>query len=128
MSPSLELWGAVVMAIRAVLPDVGVYDLVPPNAAFPYVSLGSTWETQDDAECIQAVELGMRIDVWSRSIGSAEARRIADTIRSSLHDAEIELAENALALIEHKRTDTMRDPDGITTHVAIEIAAVIETP
>lgn len=104
-----------------------VYDAVPISAAFPYVSLGAAWETQDDAECIPSVEIGFRMDVWSRTVGFAEARGIAHRLRSILHDAEIDLSEGALAILEHRRTDTMRDPDGLTNHVAVEFAAVIET-
>ena len=84
-----------------------VYDDVPKEAEFPYVSIGSAWETPDDADCLASVEIGFRLDVWSRS--------------------EIDLPEGALAMLEHRRSDAMRDPDGKTSHVAIEFTAVIET-
>lgn len=104
-----------------------VYDSVPMTAAFPYVSLGAAWEMQDDADCIPSVEVGFRVDVWSRAVSSAEARSIAHRLRSLLHNLELDLSEGALAMLEHRRSDTMRDPDGRTNHIAIELTAVIET-
>lgn len=130
MSPTLELWGAIVARLKTSVTALGgrVYDSVPAAATFPYLSLGGTWEVQADAECIGAREIGIRLDVWSRAVGSAEARAIADVVVRDLHEAEIELTQNALAMLEHRRTDVMRDPDGLTSHAAIELAAVVETP
>lgn len=106
-----------------------VYDHVPDPAIapYPYVSTGAAWETQDDADCLASVEVGFRLDVWSRTIGFPEARAIAHRLRSLLHEAELDLSEGALAMLEHRRSDTMRDPDGLTNHVALEFTAVIET-
>lgn len=105
-----------------------VYDHVPdPDLApYPYVSIGTAWETQDDADCLASVEIGFRLDVWSRAIGFPEARAIAHRLRSLLHDVEFDLSEGALAMLEHRRTDTMRDADGLTNHVSVEFSAVIE--
>lgn len=130
-SPSLELWGAVVAALKAdnaVTAFVAdrVFDRVPADAVFPYLSLGSTWEIEDDAECIDAVDVGLRVDVWSRTVTSAEVRRIADAVRRVLHRAEFDLPENALAMIEHQRTDTLRDADGLTLHSILEFSATVE--
>lgn len=111
----------------AAMIGVRVYDAVPPTASFPYVSFGSAWETQDDADCLASVEIGFRLDVWSRTVGFAEARNIAHRLRSILHNAELDLPEGALAMLEYRRSDVMRDPDGLTNHVAIEFTAVIET-
>ncbi len=132
MSPSLELQGAVVAALKgnatlAALIGDRVFDNVPTDAPYPYVSLGASWETPDDAECIDGMDVGFRIDVWSRAIGFAEARRIGDVVRRALHNADLSLSENALVMIQHERTDVMRDPDGLTSHVAIEFSAVVET-
>ena len=132
MSPLLELVGAIVPRLKgdgavSALVAERILDRVPLSAVFPYASFGSAWEIQDDAECIGGVEIGFRIDVWSRAVGLAETSRIANAVRRALHNAEMNLAENALVMIEHRRTDTMRDPDGLTTHAALEFMAVIET-
>lgn len=130
-APLNVLMGALIPLLKADAALAGmvggrVFDAIPKDAPFPYVSLGSAWEDQDDAGCIAAVGIGFRVDVWSREVGFPEARRIAHRVRSLLHDAEIDLREGALAMLEHRRTDTMRDPDGLTSRAAIEFSAVVE--
>lgn len=131
-APLNVLMGAIVPMLKAD-PDLAsmigqrVYDRVPAAATVPYIALGTAWETQDDAECVPAVEVGFRLDVWSGAVGFPEARRIAHRVRSLLHDAEIDLPEGALAMLEHRRSDTIRSSDGLTSQIAIEFTAVIET-
>lgn len=131
MSPSFELQAAVVGALKASsalieLVADRVFDNVPTTAAFPYVSLGASWGAQADAECVEAVEIGFRVDVWSRTVGYGETHRIADAVRRALHNADLTLTSNALVMIEHERTDVMRDPDGSTSHAALEFSATVE--
>lgn len=134
-APMNVLMGAIVPLLKAnaalsSLIGQRVYDAVPPKATFPYVSLGAGWETPDNADCLTALSVGFRIDVWSRSstaTGFGEVRRIAHRVRTILHDAEIDLSEGALASMEFRRTDVMRDPDGLTSRASVEFSAIIET-
>jgi hypothetical protein len=132
-SPTLELTDKIVGRLKAwpaLTAIVGnrVYDHVPPTPVFPYVALGTTSETQADADCLVAMEVGLRIDGWSRAIGKGEVLRIADAIRAALHRYEPELADNALVFLEWMRTDGLRDPDGLTSHSVSEFRAVVEQP
>ncbi|MGE3874094.1 MAG: DUF3168 domain-containing protein [Parvibaculaceae bacterium] len=137
-SPTLELTGAIVPALKASEPLgllIGdrIFDKVPidgktgaTTARFPYVSIGSSFEIADDADCIEAVEISFRIDIWSRKSGFPEALKIADMVRSLIHDQELPLPDNALVLIRHRRLDKLRDPDGLTSHVVLEFTAIVE--
>lgn len=131
-APLNVLMGAIVPLLKSdsALSDLigaRVYDHVPAAAAYPNVTLGAAWEIQDDGDCYRSLEIGFRLDVWSRGVGFSEARRVANAVRNVLHDAEIDLSEGALAMMLHRRTDTMRDPDGLTSHCSVEFTAVIET-
>lgn len=131
MSPVLELQGAVVAALKSYAPltaivGARIYDEVPTSAAFPYVSLGPTNEVQVDADCIAASEITIQIDVWSRANGAPESLRIAHEVSLAL--ADLSLTINALSSIEHRNTRRFRDPDGITNHAVVEMAAVVEQP
>jgi hypothetical protein len=125
-NPELELQDAIVRALKA--ESLTVYDSVPANAAFPYVSIGPVTSVQDDADCIDGMEITIQVDVWSRAVGVGEAGRITDTVRRALHRAEFELTENALVMIEHTNSRRLRDPDGLTLHAVIEFRALVETP
>lgn len=129
--PDLELQGAIVAALKG---DAGVgalvadriYDRVPENAAFPYVSYGPTDDTSADADCITGFDIFVQLDVWSRAVGLPECKRIADAVRVALHDSDLPLPTNALVFLEHRQTRVFRDPDGLTNHAALSFEAFIE--
>lgn len=134
MNADLELQGAIVGRLRGdpgmtALVQGRVFDIVPLDAVFPYVSYGPSDTLSDDAECITGLDLSLQIDVWSREVGYPECKRIADAVRAALHGAETALAlpTNALALIEHRQTRTFRDPDGLTSHAAVTFNAFVES-
>lgn len=132
-SPELELQGQAVARLKgdsAVTALVGtrIYDPVPNNAIFPYVSLGSTDTVSDDAECITGFEIAMQIDAWSRASGFKEVKQIADAVRESLHEYDFNLPVNAAVLFEHRTTRIFRDPDGLTSHAAITFIGFVEKP
>lgn len=131
MSPTLELQGAVVVALKAhaalsALVGAKVYDPVPPAATAPYVSMGPADELQDDADCVPAADVTLQIDAWSIAPGFAEVNKIADAVRGALHRAELTLTTNALVEIAHRQTRRFLDADGKTAHAVIEFVATIE--
>lgn len=137
--PIYELQAAIVGRLKSetsVIDLVGsrIYDHVPadgsgqPVAEFPYISVGAASAFDDAAECIDGVDVMFRLDAWSRRPGFGEVMKIAGAIRDALHDYETDLAENALVEIRYRRTDRLRDPDGLTSHAVIEFSAIIETP
>ncbi len=131
MSPELEVQGLIVTTLKAD-PAVAsavidrVFDTVPKDADFPYISLGPVDSTTVDAECITGFEIYIQIDIWSQAVGMPECKRIMDLVRRALHDADLSLTDNALVSIEHSQSRAMRDPDGITNHGVCEFVAVVE--
>ncbi|TJV20611.1 MAG: DUF3168 domain-containing protein [Mesorhizobium sp.] len=137
MSPTLELQGAVVARLKAyptliALVSTRVFDFVPRDPAtgattapFPFVSMGPTDELQDDADCIETVDISFQIDAWSNQPGAPEVLKIADAVRSALHKYEFTLAANAAVLFEHRQTQKFVDPSG-PYHAVIQFAAIVE--
>jgi len=136
MSPELELQGMIVQRLRAdpavtALVSSRVYDRIPEDAAFPYISYAGADALTDDYDCITGFNLAVQIDCWSRSDatpGFPEAHKIADAVRAALLYAAppVELTVNALAIFNHQMTRVFRDPDGLTSHAAITFEAVVE--
>lgn len=140
-SPTLELQAPIIQRLKAdtataALAGARVYDFVPTEAkriadtgkAWPYVAMGPSDETSDDAECITGFDISIQIDCWSRAVGFVEVRQLSDAIRESIHGYEFELTTNALVYFEHRQTRIFRDPDGLTSHAAMTFAAFIEAP
>lgn len=110
-----------------------VYDHVPRDpttkrvtAAFPYVSLGAEQDIPEFYDCIDAAEIVLQIDAWSRDPGFREVKRVADRVKKALHDAPITLADNALVYLAYDGRRIFRDPDGLTSQAAISFRIGVE--
>lgn len=134
-NPELELQGAIVARLKAdaavtAIVAGRIYDSVPANAPFPYVSIGPVDTVDDTVDCIAGLDVAQQIDCWSRypNGGSVEVKKLADAVRVALHgrEADMPLASNALAFFEHRTSRITRDPDGLTSHGIIGFEAAIE--
>lgn len=130
--PDLELQGLIVNRLKsdsAVANLVGprVFDTVPRDAAFPYITYGPSDTLEEDADCIEGHAVTVQLHSWSRAVGYPECKRINDAMRACLHDIDgLTLAENALVFLLHRHTQTLRDPDGLTNHGILSFDAFIE--
>ena len=139
-SPSHELQVAIVTRLKddtgvAVLVSRRVYDDVPSEdyriartgGSWPYVSMGPSDETSDNADCIDGFEITVQIDVWSQDVGYPEARRIADAVRRALK-ADLVLTDNAMVSFEHRITRYLPDPNPLVRRAAMTFTALVEQP
>lgn len=134
-SPAYEIQVLLVSTLKAnaavmALVD-GVYDTVPANpfgAKKAYISLGPEDFVPDDAECLAGELHTVQIDVWSRSVGMPECKKICSAVRDALHEVDLQLADNAFCECRLTLSQTMRDPDGITIHGAMQFEIAIEIP
>ncbi|WP_336800803.1 DUF3168 domain-containing protein [Kaistia sp. MMO-174] len=126
--PSLALQAGFLHAIVAAVPVLGgrVYDMPPASALYPYVTIGEIQVNADLADCYAGSESFADVHVWSRAVGFPEAKGIADQIRSALHDADLALSGHSLELLQFRDARTLRDPDGITSHIAMTFRALTQ--
>ena len=120
--PSYELQQALYIALKGnVGPEVAgrVYDAVPTNAQFPYITLGDSQVLPDKADCIDGTEHFPQIDVWSRAVGFPEAKTISKNILMVLDDNPPPMPGYVAVIFELESIHYLRDPDGLTRHVAL---------
>lgn len=132
--PSLELQAAIVgklkndAGIQAVVGNPArVYDEVPMNPTFPYISIGDNQVLPDDADCIDGTEVFWQIDGWARDPTFPMTKKISKAIVAALHNQEITVSGYAVIVCELNRTDYLHDPDGITRHCAVNIRFLIQS-
>jgi hypothetical protein len=130
--PALTLQKAIrdkLLASSDVVALVGqrIYDRIPNDPDYPYISIGPAQTFAEDAECIEGFEVFQQIDIWSQKPGFPEEKEIAGAARVAIHRVDLSLDGFVLVEIEHRVTRHMRDPDGLTSHGAIEFRAMIET-
>lgn len=120
--PSLQIQAAIVKALRDSGPLTAIvakriYDATPATASFPYVSIGPASIIPELAECTDAAEVTIQIDVWSRGKGFPQVKEIGREITLLLHDAELPLVGGgAVHSLLLESTRYQRDPDGLTSH------------
>lgn len=138
MDPILELQGVVVARLKAsaavaVLVGDGVYDPPPaddkgivPAAKYPYISIGPSSSTSEDADCIVADDVVFQIDAWSKGNSYVLVRKMADAIRRAFRGYDFQLQQNALVTFDYWRTDITRVGD--VNHASVRFTAIIEQP
>jgi len=132
-----ELQVAIVKALKAdaaVKALIGgrIYDRIPMDgtgkvtAKFPYVSLGPEQEIPEHINCIAGGDIVQQLDVWSRAVGRAEAKKIARAVKDALDDVDLSLGSNALVCLSYEGRRVLTDPDGLTTHIPMSFQATVE--
>lgn len=62
-----------------------IYDRVPPNAVLPYVVFNACEVEDESADCErEAASVTQTLDIYSRDVGTGEAKNIAGAIRAAL--------------------------------------------
>lgn len=110
--------------------DVKIYKTLPPvNAHSPYIFIAGLFVRDDIAECIDAAEVDLQIDVWSLTDppGFTEAEAVAKAVKASLAGLEdtgdspgLTLAGHRIVWVQPTSTNYLTDPsDGKTVHAVI---------
>lgn len=131
MNPSRELQKVVhdlllrSGAVNALIGD-RVYDGVPQDPTFPYVSFGPSDFVPLDLECIDSREHSLQLDVWSRDQGRKwKCKDIVDAVHAALHLAEAQMNGAHLVQLRVTLARVFDDPDGITAHGVVSVEADI---
>jgi hypothetical protein len=96
-----------------------VYDFVPSNATFPYLTLDLSEMIEDDNACGLNWEAVVRVHIWSRAKGRAEASGIAGPVRAAL-DTVSALTGYVITVNQYRSTRPLTESDGLTTHFIVE--------
>lgn len=131
-SPSVELQSAVYERLTTEAIVVGlvagrVYDNVPADAVFPYISFGPSDYYTDDSDCIPSRIETLQIDCWAMDHGKLRpARELADAVKRALHEYEVEFSESGLVEMRVTRVVVMADPGDRIAHGIVTLQAIIE--
>lgn len=131
--PSLELQASIVNRLKndpGVQAIVGqrIYDKVPANVTFPYISLGDNQVILDTdaSECWDGVEIFWQLDGWARNDYYPECKQISKAVVASMHNHPLTITGYSNIVVEMNTVNYLHDPDGITRHVAINLRFLIQ--
>lgn len=102
-----------------------VYDRVPEDAAYPYVSIGEDQIVGDGNACGDGWEVFADVHVWSRKPGFPEAKGIAAAVVGKVA-AITAISGFSLLHVELQDQRALRDPDGLTSHIVCSFRFIID--
>lgn len=140
LRPALAAWlrnDTEVIAAFGVNPLKILSKTSPVNVGYPYVWIAGFDVEDDTAECLDATQVILQIDVWSLTSppGFAEAEAIAKAVKASLtrmenavgNSPELTLSGFRVVAVQHDRTNYLTDPsDGKTVHAVIRATLSVD--
>ncbi|MCB1491904.1 MAG: DUF3168 domain-containing protein [Rhodobiaceae bacterium] len=125
-SSSLALQTALYDAVTAALPGVAVYDHVPPDAGFPYVTFGQAVTRDIGGAAAPLDEHTLQVFVWSRAESRVEAAEKAETVRAALETAAVSATGHAIVNRAVEQIDITRDPKTRIFRAQLRLRAATE--
>lgn len=103
-----------------------VYDDVPADTIFPYVTLGDISTIDRSTSTERGFAHSVTLHAWSRYGGRKEVKDVMAAIQDVLHDAALAPTNHTLISLFFQASDVFRDPDGETYHGVMRYRAVTE--
>jgi hypothetical protein len=111
--------------------------LPPVNEPYPYIFIAGLDVEDDTAECLDATQVILQIDVWSLTSPPSftEAETIAKAVKSALtrmeedigNSPEFSISGFRVVAVQHDRTSYLTDPsDGKTVHAVIRATLSVD--
>jgi Protein of unknown function (DUF3168) len=132
VSASWALQKAVHVALTSAAPltvlmgGVRVFDDVPRNTAYPYVTHGESvvrdWSTSTD----EGHEHCVSVHVWSQGAGRKQAHEILGLIERTLDGQALALDGHRLISLQHEHSEVRRESDGETWRGLLRLRATTE--
>lgn len=111
---SAEVQKALVTRIKAAT-ALEVYDNVPANASFPYVTFGNITALSAASKDVRFFEYSVTLHIWDRSNGSISVRNIMTDITTNLDNTTLAMSNNNPSVYFQSST-VIKDPDNVTNH------------
>ena len=109
-----------------------IYDYVPqPGTSgdddlYPMVTIGednlNDWSTDTES----GADASAMVHVWSRSGGWSQPKQVSAAVYDALHRQELTIPDAYLVTCEFEMAENMRDPDGLTLHVAMRFRILVD--
>lgn len=95
----------------------GVFDNVPDNQTFPYVTVGEISMSHMGGFSFDGFDGDYTIHTWSRARGRQSSQLILNRIYTLLHTTKLSLADGFNTMVNTcELNEILLDPDGVTYH------------
>jgi hypothetical protein len=110
--------------LMALITDV--YDNVPENAGFPYVIIGDMAGADWSSKTTCGMDFSVNIYVFSREGGRKETSEIMEHVYQLLHEADLDVEDQALVMLRFVSSVITRESDGRTCRGMLRFKALLQ--
>jgi len=103
----------------------GVFDDVPEETAYPFISFGDETSIDSSTKDSQAQEYTVTMHIFSEFRGKAEVKNIMSAVYDVLHDSDMIVTDANLINLRFEFSDIVTENDGITRHGVMRFRAVV---
>ena len=128
MLPMNEIQRALYQALTAALAPVPIVDRAGPNQSFPYITIGELYGNETDTLGEQSQDFEFTAHVWSRQKGMAECQALMEKVKDALDRKRFPAATFQWVSTIWEFAQTLRDPDGITSHGVVRFRVLVFQP
>lgn len=104
-----------------------IYDYVPQNAAFPYLTLGDTRAENFDTKDGVGINQLITLHAWSRYRGQKEMKDILKAVNLALHRSSMTVSGYNFTDCRFESAETFLDDDGLTYHGLCRYRLITQT-
>lgn len=104
----------------------GVFDAVPQDQSFPFVTIGEDIHNEWDTNTTLGSDCSITVHTWSRGRGRKETKEIQGAVYDALHRASLTYAGYRFVSVEFAGSQSFMDADGLTRHGIQTFRVIIE--
>lgn len=119
------LQSALYAALAPQLAPIAVYDDAPPEAQFPYVTLGEMTADQAGDKGQDAERVSVTLHVWSRKSGRREVKELTARVRAAVHGATLTVAGADPVQLRYEFSNDFLEVETMTKHGVIRFGGII---
>lgn len=106
--------------------DDSIFDHVPEDSAFPYITIFETTAQPFDTQVGNGMDMIIGIHSWSRYRGEKEIKNIMAAVYDALHDTALTITGHTHILTRFLNSQAVMDPDGLTRHGVQQFRIITE--
>jgi hypothetical protein len=103
-----------------------IYDVVPPDAQYPYVTLGDITVRDFDTKDRTGFEQSFLLHAWSRYRGRKELKSILQAVFDRLHNAVLTVMGADFVSCQFLSCSVGAENDGLTLHGVMRFRIVVQ--
>lgn len=103
-----------------------LYDVVPPAAVFPYVTLGDITLRDFDTKDATGFEQSVILHFWSRYRGRKEMKQMMQAVYDALHQSALTVTGASFVSCQFHSASTQQENDGLTFHGIMRFRIVVQ--